>query len=93
MKEIINLLKEKIEFQKALIERIEKDYTDAIDKLKTAAKNGRVSDYRIGLIEVRREERDKQRDVLNNLRHALTSVRQANGESIFHFSTFTPELD
>lgn len=95
MKTIIASLKAQIEATKKSIEIHETAKKQLWRDIDTAVKNGE-SGKAIENLETLEEEASlelsKNVHKLNDLRHALVSVRSANGEDLFNIDTFAPEL-
>lgn len=85
MKTAINTVKSAIFAQKDLLENL-MDQIDAANAVLDYQNEEQVNAY-YDLKEQYRKEENK----LSYLRSALVSLRQANGEDLFSFSTFVPE--
>lgn len=95
MKTIIASLKAQIEATKESIEIHEKAKKELWKDIDTAVKNGESGESIENLVKLEEEASlkfSKNVRKLNDLRHALISVRSANGEDLFNIDTFAPEL-
>lgn len=95
MKTIIASIKAQIEAIKKSIEINEVAKKQLWRDIDTAVKNGASGAAIEDLVKLEEEaslQLSKDVRKLNDLRHALVSVRSANGEDLFNIDTFAPEL-
>lgn len=95
MKTIIASIKAQIEATKKTIEIHETAKKQLWRDIDTAVKNSESGEAIENLVTLEEEaslELSKNVHKLSDLRHALVSVRSANGEDLFNIDTFAPEL-